>query len=367
MPIGIQQICGYRRGDVPAGVPFIHEDSAVKLVLAGSIDLLLKYHRSGEMCVSPALDYSARRGKHQVTQALLQAGVTVTRGAIRAAAKLGGVGVDLLLAGLRGEDLEMARHDALQARLLVGEFRRAHELLELNVKPSAICYNALVLGAKLNHPESWRIEAQQMLDVMLPLTDIEQLTPEVLSVILRAGRPIHFERTLDIAQRTPQFLMVPALMCDAPEAINWIRGMGVELNEETFVSCVKELSNLRLGERLLADDRLLELYETGAGAILTGTAAGEFLTMRLKDWEYSLAQVKLPDERSYKIANSILLPLLKCTHTSEHLRLFDTIDAWRKEIAYPPISMHATTVMKHVIQQFNRDAAVQYESGSPQP
>lgn len=363
-----QKICGYRRGDMPDGVCHVAHEYAMHLVLTNNIDEILKTHEGGAVSVTPVLDYSAKRGKHHLTQAMINAGITVTRDAIRAAAKLGGVGVDLLLAGLKGESLEMARHDALHARLVVGEFRRAQELLDLGVKPSAECYNALEVGAKLNDREGWRLLCQPLLDEMLPLTDIEQLTDETLSVILHAGRPIHIERTLEIAKRPPGFLLVPALICNATEAVETLQGMGVKVDEETFIACAADLATRRLADRLRADERLLNEFEKTNGATMSARGASAFLPTRMKDWEFSIAQITQPDERAYKIGREILLPLLNCMDPNEQLKLFDVIDGWRKQYAYPPVSMHATTVLKHVIALANQERlAQQFEAESPQP
>jgi len=354
-----QQLCGYRRSGIEDGVTYVHEDYAKTLVTSESIDEILGIHRSGETSVTTVLEYSAKRGRAKVTQALVAEGVTVTREAINAAARLGGPGVALLLAGLKGDALDMARHDALHAWLLYGHFSRAMDLLEDGVSPSAECYKALEVGAKREGDNDWTTRCHRLLDVMLPITPVEHFSDDVLGMILNAGRPVHIERLLEILRQPPLYLFGPAMRHKAHNAVVTLRQLGLRMSNDSFTHVATDLCRRSLAARIDID-LLLEMYVQDSGQGMTACVAEPLLLALLRDREWTLRRISGPNDGSYQRARDALLPIMRCMDASEHLKLFETIDRWAAaSSATQMVPVTVTAVLKHTIHATNRVAMTQ--------
>jgi hypothetical protein len=364
-----QRICGYNRESMVDGVPYVAEEYARRLVLENRVSEVHELIDRRHLCVSPVLTYSVKRGKHAMTQFLISEGVTVTREAVQNAARLGGPGMDLLLAGIsQGEALDHARHDALHAWLLNGEFDRAMTLLEAGVRPTPICYNALQVGAKhlarkQRDDESWRMHTHRMLDRMLPLTLLEHVTHEAREVVLDAGRPIHVERMLELVNRPPSFLFITAMRIRSTDAIQTLRQLGLRMDDSTFHQIAKDLVD-ESRVALLYVRMLLDAYVEENGQTLSAKAVRPLLYKELLNQDHWLNGIRGPDEQGYERASKVLLPYLKCMDPNEHLRVYEIIDQWAAAQAYrgivPP---HVTAVLKHVVLTTNQLALQGREPG----
>jgi hypothetical protein len=350
-----------------SGVTYVHEEFARTLVIGERINEILDIHRSGHTSVTTVLEYSARRGRGRITQALVAEGVTVTQEAIAAAAKLGGPGLHLLLAGLQGASLQMARHDALYSLLRYGHFPRALELLEEGVRPSGECYNALEVGAKTAGDEDWARRCHALLDVMLPVTAVEQFTDEALGVILSAGRPIHIERTLEILKQPAAYLFSHAMRYRAWEAIATLRRVGLRMTEESFRQVATDLCGRGIAARMDIGP-LLDMFVQDSGQTMTAPVAEPLLLALLQDQEYALRRINGPNTASYQRARDVLLPIMRCMDVKEHLKLFDTIDRWATSYAVTHlVPVTVTAVLKHTVRAASRVAAEQLAKQTPSP
>ena len=360
-----QQLCRYRRGGMESGVMYVHEAFAKTLVIGECLHEILDIHRNGHMSVTTVLEYSARRGRGKITQALVEEGVTVTQEAIAAAAKLGGPGLQLLLAGLHGELLEMARQDALYALLRHGHFPRALALLKEGVPVIGESYNALEVGAKLADGDDWAHRSQPLLDVMIPLTAVDQFTDEALGVILNAGRPIHIERTLEILHQPPAFLVSHAMRYRAWHAIVTLRQVGLRMTDESFTRVTADLCTRSLAAR--ADiGPLLDMYVQDSGQAMTAAIAEPLLLALLHDHQFALRRIDGLNTASYQRARDVLLPIMRCMDVRELVKLFNTIDRWATSYgATQLVPVRVTTVLKHTIQAARRAASDQLTAQGP--
>jgi hypothetical protein len=363
---GPQRRCGYRRDYQLPGVAYVADEYARKLVLEERLDDIFKIHRDGEVSVCPVLEYAAKRGRHKVTQALVSEGVTVTRAALQSAAKLGGIGIDLLLAGVTGEDsFSLARHDAMHARLFYGDLARAITLLDEGAVPSGECYSALDLGAKRAGKEGWQERAQGVLDFMIQKTPIEHFTRDAIEVILQAGRPIHIERMLQITRQRPEDLVLPAVITRALDSLPILRQLGFRMNDESFVRIATEMCDRAYLCRTNYQP-LLDMYVEDSGQTMTATVAGRLFHAILKEYEYYLRRIDGPNEASYTLASETVLPLLNCMDINEHLRVYELIDRWAST-ANSKIAPSVTAVLKHVVLTTNQIAHQQLTGAGPAP
>jgi hypothetical protein len=348
-----KRACGYRRQGMLDGVSYIAESYAMRLVLENKIEEVLQKHREGRESVTTVLEYSAKRGRHKMTQALVAAGVTVTQAAIQAAAKLGGPGVDLLLGGVRdGEAREMALHDALYARIYYGEFDRAAEMLEQGVTPSELCYRGLDVGSKRDRQraDERRQRVQTLMDLMIPMTPVDQFTTDTVQAILSSGRPVHIERALEVIKRTPSFLLLPAIEMKAAEAIESLRHLGMRVDDPTFQWVSGELLKIPYLARWRVC-AVIQEYVKDSGQTMRVQTIEPLLMAALNEQEYYLRKISGPDAESYRMASDVLLPFVNCMDPTEHLNLLDSIDRWAARaginVRIPPA---VTAVMKHTIQ-----------------
>jgi len=350
-----------------SGVTYVHEEFARTLVTGGRIDEILDIHRSGHTSVTTVLEYSARRGRGKITQALVAEGVTVTQEAIAAAAKLGGPGLHLLLGGLKGKALQMARQDALCSLLRYGHFLRALDLLHEGVRPSGECYKAVELGAKAEGEEDWPRRCHSLFDVMIPTTAIEQFTDEALGVILSVGRPIHIERTLEVLNQPPVFLFSHAMRYRAWDAIMTLRQVVLRMTDDAFCRVTADLCGGSIAARRHIAP-LLDMYVQDSGQTMTAVVAEPLFLALLHDNEIVLRCIDGPNTASYQRARDVLLPIMRCMDAREHLKLFDTIDRWATSYAVNRlVPVIVTTVLKHTIRAANRVAADQLDKQTPSP
>lgn len=364
-----QRMCGYTRESMENGETYVAEQFAMKLVMRNLIEDALKIHAAGNARVSPVLEYSAKRGRHQMTQALLAAGVTVTNAAIQGAAKLGGPGVDLLLAGvIEGEPLEMAQHDALYARIFYGEFDRAITMLEQGVKPSEICYHALDVGSKRGRVSDLEAteRAHRLLDAMIPVTPVEQFTSSALQGFLPVARPLHIERTLEAINRPPSFLLLPALEEKAFEATQILRQLGMRVDDATFATLRDELLDRKFVHKRVLES-LLDEYMMDNGQAMSAELIAPVLRHVLQENDYALcSRITGPNEDSYERANEVLLPYLRFMDPAEHMKVFPIIDRWAAT-SRMSVHPHVIAVLKHTVQITNQLAVAQLTHESPSP
>jgi len=294
-----------------------------RVVRENDLDKLTEIH-SRDINLSYCLEYAVRLGRHRITSHLVRLGVPITRSALEAAADRRGPGMDLLLAGLKGEALARAQIVALGFRIAAGDFNRAYSMLEAGTKPDRNFIRSAYEGSLVRSTKRpWQPVFQETLDRSLPHITPEELAASDLWCLIECGRPVHIERTLEILQRPPASLLprVMGLRWDRP--LQALRAFGVPIDDAAFGICTGEMTsdckdNFDQFLQRLCDCTLLDGY---GGKISAQSIAPLFPIMlkRLSDFQDDLRRL-MPcvkaDERD------ALYPLvLACSDCEETTRM----------------------------------------------
>lgn len=285
-----------------------------RLVLDGKLGDLTALHAKG-INISYCLEYAAKLGKNLVTDHLVQLGVPVTRFALSCAAARRGPGIELMLAGLRGEHLAKAQSVAATFRMAAGDAEKAYAMLVAGVAPDRYFISGAHTACGKLAPDAKGPFFQEALDNVLPRISPAELAASNLEFVIEFGRPIHIERTLEILKRPVATLMTLALSQRKDDCCRRLRAFGAPIDDAAFSTCVTEIpwdGLTRIGEYT---KRLCEmtLADGNEGAIHAISVAPLVRALLMHRFSHLRDDLRL---------------LLPCVVVAERSELHTIVDAW---------------------------------------